>query len=292
MLNRQKCLLHMIERAERPLTRFELTKWAFLLAHEMPSHGGTAFYQFLPYQYGPFSFCLYRETDALVRDGYLVDRDKSWKLVEDVRRPTADLPARVREDIARVVERFAHKSPGTLTEYVYQRFPWFTVNSTLRRLDDRPVARPAVHTAGYQGWLVDGFLNMLMRAGIRRLVDVRNNPIARRYGFHKSTLNRLCGKVGIEYMHEPRLGIPSGLRQNLKRPSDYEALFARYEGETLPREADAVNRVAGLMSGKPTVLMCMETDPQRCHRSRLAKAVAQVAALPVRHLGGEDETGL
>ena len=58
MLNRQKCVLYLIERARRPVTHLELTAWAFLLAHEMPSGGGSAFYDFLPYQYGPFSFTL------------------------------------------------------------------------------------------------------------------------------------------------------------------------------------------------------------------------------------------
>jgi len=286
MLNRQKCLLFMIEQAGRPVMRFELTKWAFLLAHEMPSGGGTAFYQFLPYRYGPFSFCLYREAGALVRDGYLTEKDNFWCLVEDVPRPTADLPRRLLDDAARVVARFVEKKPGVLTDYVYEGFPWFTANSSVRRLCTRPAAPAAVHTVGYEGWQVDGFLNMLMRSGIRRLIDVRNNPVARRYGFHKSTLDRLCGRVEMEYVHFPQLGIRPELRRNLEGPADYEALFAQYERETLPRETEAVNKVAGLMSGRPAVLMCVEANPQRCHRSRLAKAVAQVAALPVRHLGG------
>ena len=285
MLNRQKCLLFMIERAGRPVTRLELTKWAFLLAHEMPSGGGTAFYQFLPYQYGPFSFCLYREADALVRDGYLVEKEHFWCLVEDVPRPTAVLSGRVRDDAAGIVARFADKTPGALTDYVYEGFPWFTANSSIRRLRARPVASAAVHTVGYEGWQVDGFLDMLMHAGIRRLIDVRSNPVARRYGFHKSTLHRLCGKVEIEYLHFPQLGIRSEFRRGLKGPADYEALFARYERETLAREAETVKRTAELMCGKPSALMCVEADPQRCHRSRLAKAVVRVAALPVCHLG-------
>lgn len=292
MLNRQKCLLHMVELAGRPVTHFELTKWAFLLAHEMPSRGGAAFYQFLPYQFGPFSFCLYQEAGALVHNGYLVEGEDSWRLVEEVPRPTAGLPQAVREDAARAVRQFGDRARDALMGYVYERFPWFTVNSTVRRLDKRPVASAAVYTVGYEGWQVDGFLNMLMRAGIQRVIDVRNNPVARRYGFHKSTLGRLCGKVEIEYAHFPQLGVRSELRRNLEGPADYGALFTRYEDETLPREKDPVKRVAELVSKKASVLMCMEADPQRCHRSRLAKAVASVADLPVRHLGGEDATGV
>ena len=285
MLNRKKCLLFMMECAGRPVTRFELTKWAFLLAHEMPSEGGAAFYQFLPYQYGPFSFCLYREAGALVQDGYLAKNGNFWRLVDDVPRPTADLAGRVRDDAARVVARFVDKKPAVLTDYVYEGFPWFTANSSIRKLCARPEGLKAVHTVGYEGWQVDGFLNMLMRAGIRRLIDVRRNPVARRYGFHKSTLDRLCAKVEIEYLHFRELGVRAELRRNLERPADYEALFSRYEGETLVREAETVENIAGLMRTEPAVLMCLEADPERCHRSRLAAAIASIAALPVRHLG-------
>jgi len=292
MLNRQKSLLYMMEQAGRPVTRLEMTKWAFLLAHEMPSQGGSAFYQFLPYQRGPFSFCLYRETDRLVRDGYLAAGDTTWRIVTDVKRPTDRLPQPVREDAARVVQRFADKTQDSLTDYVYQRFPWYTVNSLRRRLSPRPIASIAVFTVGYEGWLIDGFLDLLMRAGIQRVVDVRSNPISRRYGFHKRTLDRLCGKLQIEYVHFPQLGVPSKQRQELDAAEGYKALFDRYEADVLSREKGAISQVASLVQERPTALMCMEADPLMCHRSRLAKAVALATALPLRHLGERDATGV
>jgi uncharacterized protein (DUF488 family) len=286
MLNRQKLILKMIERAGRPVGHLELTKWSFLLAHETPSLGGASFYQFLPYHLGPFSFCLYREIAALVHDGYLADEGKAWRIVEDVKLPAGGLPPSVQEDAVGVVERFQDTPSNALLDYVYQRFPWFTVNSAKRRLQARPVAASAVYTVGYEGWLVDGFLDMLMRAGIQRVLDVRNNPVARRYGFHKGTLSRLCENVCIEYQHCPQLGVPREWRQGLGTSADYEALFARYEAVVLGREAAAVDRVAAMVIEKPTALMCMEADPARCHRSRLAEAVSRKTCLPVRHLEG------
>jgi len=286
MLNRQKLILEMIERAGRPVGHLELTKWSFLLAHETPSLGGASFYQFLPYQLGPFSFCLYREIGALVHDGYLANEGKAWRIVEDVKRPAGGLPPSVQEDAVGVVKRFQDMPSNALLAYVYQRFPWFTVNSVKRRLQTRPVAAPAVYTVGYEGWLVDGFLDMLMRSGIQRVLDVRNNPVARRYGFHKGTLSRLCDNVCIEYQHFPQLGVPREWRQGLETSADYEALFARYEEVVLGRETAAVDKVAAMMTEKPTVLMCMEADAAQCHRSRLAAAVARKIDLLVRDLGG------
>jgi len=292
MLNRQKSLLYMIEKAGRPVTHLEITKWAFLLAYETPSRGGAAFYQFLPYQWGPFSFCLYREIDRLVNDGYLTDENKTWRITKDVVQPISDLPRPVREDVARVVERFQNTSVKVLSDYVYKQYPRFTVNSSMRKLEIRPVASIAVFTVGYEGMLIDGFLDLLIRAGIQRIIDVRNNPIARRYGFHKRTLERLCGKVQIEYVHFPELGIPSQWRRGLKSASDYNRLFAEYEREIIPRETKAVDQVIKLMNEQPSALMCMEADAAKCHRGRLAHIIARKAGLSVYHLGRDDEVGV
>jgi len=281
----------MIRQAGRPVSRLELVKWAFLLAEEMPSGGGTCFYDFLPYQYGPFSFTLFRETDGLVRNGYLreikVGNQDAWESVPGVSCNTGDLSRDVRSDALRVVDRFAGKSSDYLVDYVYGRFPWYTVNSRRRRLAQRPIAELAVYTIGYEGCSIDRLLDVLMRHGIQRIVDVRRNPVARRYGFHKSTLDRLCEKVDVEYVHIPEVGIPSELRQGLDSPSAYMRLFERYERELLPLARDAVRKIARFTSDKPTALMCMEADPKMCHRTCVANAVCCMTHLPLHHIWGK-----
>lgn len=291
MLNRQRCILYMIEQAGRPVSRLELVQWAFLLAEEMPSGGGPSFYDFLPYQFGPFSFALSREANKLARDGYTRESRTSdrnaWELVADVRGDTCRLSRNVRSDAARVVQRFVNLSGNDLIDYVYGRFPWYTVNSKIRQLQQRCVADLAVYTVGYEGLSVDRLLNILMRTGIQRIIDVRRNPVARRYGFHRSSLSDLCGRLDIDYVHVPEVGIPSELRRNLDSPQAYTRLFDRYERLLLPRETDAVARIAQLTTGKPTALMCMEADPLMCHRTRVANTVSAMTHLPVRHLQGK-----
>jgi uncharacterized protein (DUF488 family) len=291
MLNRQKCVLYMVERARRPVTYLELTKWAFLLAHEMPSCGGAAFYDFFPYQYGPFSFMLFREVDGLAQSGYLrqvkIGHRDGWEGVPDVPGDTGSLSRDVRADAARTVERFVGRSSDDLIDYVYEGFPWYTVNSRIRQMAKRPDAEAAVYTIGYEGCSIDRFLNALMRVGIRRVVDVRRNPVARRYGFHKSSLSRLCGKGGVDYVHVPELGIPSELRRSLAGPAAYARLFETYEKKLLPQEPDAVAMIARMVGEKPTALMCVEADPRKCHRSCVANAVAAACHLPVHHIWGK-----
>jgi len=284
MLNRQRVLVHLLKQAGRPVSKIDLMKWCFLLRNEMPSQGGSAFYHFLPYQYGPFSFCLYREIDQLVCAGVVeASGDHSWQVCGNAN-AAVGLSNAVRQDAGRILRRFNEQSTSQLMDYVYRQYPWFTVNSKRQRHAARPVYSLAVYTAGYEGQQVDAFLDMLMRTGIQQLLDVRNNPVSRRYGFHKTTLDRRCKSLDIKYLHRPELGIPPVLRQTLNTQADYEALFTKYETSVLTDEAVAVEEVSQLVHATPTVLVCMEANPLMCHRTRLAKAISDKTCLPVRHL--------
>jgi uncharacterized protein (DUF488 family) len=274
----------MLQSAGRAVQRIELTKWCFLLRHELPSSGGNAFYDFVPYRFGPFSFSLYQEADKLQQNGYLdFPDDNSWVLRADCRSVPAP-PKDVQADVQKVLDRFGEMPLDSLIRYVYRQFPAYTVNSERQKLASRPTTQPAVFTAGYEGLSVDAFLNLLVETGIERLIDVRMNPVARRFGFHKSTLSRLLGHLGIEYLHVPELGIASSSRQDLNAYEDYQKLFASYEATTLESESAAIERVSRLISERPSVLVCMEADPKYCHRSRLANRVAEITHLPLAHL--------
>lgn len=282
MLTRQKAVLFLLQTAGRAVQRLELTKLCFLLRHESASCGGNAFYDFVPYQYGPFSFSLYQEADKLLQNGYLEQSSENSWTVTDL--PILPPPVNVQADIQSLFDRFRGESLDSLVDYVYERFPAYTVNSERRQLAPRPTAEPAVFTAGYEGLSVDAFLHLLIECGIERLIDVRKNPIARRFGFHKSTLARLLGHLQIEYVHVPELGIASSFRQNLECDEDYERLFSDYESTTLASEGDAIRYVSELVSERPSVLVCMEAAHEYCHRSRLADRVAAVTSLPLAHL--------
>src|SRR5260370_4816676 len=71
MLTRQKILLSIIQDARSPLTRILLFKYAFLLSKEWDLPQGMAFYDFVPFKYGPYSFALARELQILEQYGYI-----------------------------------------------------------------------------------------------------------------------------------------------------------------------------------------------------------------------------
>jgi len=284
VLNRQKIILEILKVAEAPVSKLELMKWAFVLARESPNGGGEAFYEFLPYHYGPYSFSLQRDMDQLVQAGQATATEKSWHTNAHQQQPIV-LQKSLLRDIRATVERFRSWPVNELIDYVYQNYPKYTVNSKRERLAVRPSARLAVYTSGYEGLQIDGFLDRLVQSGIRRLIDVRNNPVARRYGFHKSTLQRLCGYLEIDYTHCPELGVLSADRQKLDSPDDYSSLFYRYEKVTLKTQSESVDNISKLMQDAPSVLVCMEAEACRCHRSRLATEVAGRTGMDVVHLG-------
>ena len=283
MLNRQRVLLDFLKVGGHPLLRTELTQWSFLLRHEYNSAGGSAFYDFVPYQNGPFSFALHQEIGKLVEQGYVDDAsDKSWSLRDQLAYTSPD--SEVQRDILRIVKRFGDWTTERLLNYVENEFPAYTVNSQHPKLAERPQTDLAVFTAGYEGESVDAFLNKLVSAGIRCLIDVRKNPIARRYGFHRTTLKQLTGNLDIDYVHVPELGIPSELRQNLDTQADRESLFDNYERTTLADNDVALDQVADLVRAKPSVLVCMEAEAVCCHRSRVAGHIAERTSLEVVNL--------
>jgi uncharacterized protein (DUF488 family) len=275
----------MFKVAGGQLSRLQLTKWAFALSQDTQSGGGDTFYDFVPYKFGPFSFSLYQEMGKLCDAGLVQEVDKEhWSIKRAGLAQVGTLPFEIRKDVHEVVKRYGKQTQKAMIDDVYERHPWYTVLSEIRNLENRPIAAPEVYTAGYEGLSVDAFLNRLLRNGIKCLIDVRRNPIARRYGFHKKTLDGLCKKLGIQYFHFPKLGILSANRQNLTTPADYQRLFEDYRQTVLKSETAVIEKVADILTKHPSVLVCSEADPALCHRTHLGKHLAGITNLPVKDL--------
>lgn len=293
MLTRQKTVLSLLTQAGRPLSPTVFVKLVFLLRHETGLEKDRSFYDFVPYNFGPFSFTLYWELGSLRQNGYVTPEEDRIALCGRTRRlaeeEAEDLPSSIRAAVADVLERYGRMNQKALIRDVYTRYPWFALNSKLPERDavsvQRPKkARPAVYTAGYEGRSVDAFFNDLLRRGIHVIVDVRANPVSRKYGFSGLRLGEFCTKLGLEYRHVPTLGIPGSARAGLNGFASYQRLLKRYEETMLPERAAEVEDVGRLMRRQPSVLVCVEKDVQCCHRSRLAEAVARDTGLEVVHL--------
>ena len=286
VLHRQRALLTMLQQVGGEASTLQMMKWAFLLSQETPSCGGKTFYQFIPYNYSPYSFTLNHEMDVLVRNGFVEKKDEqTWQLTSSGQEQQVNLPKQIYQDITTIIKQYSNLSEGELLHTVSPYYPWFTVNSNVH--EKRPVADKAIYTAGYERKTVDEFLNLLMQSGIRRLIDVRYNPISRRYGFHKSTLKRLCNSLDIDYQHLPGLGIPGSARGDLNSMDSYTSLFKDY-GCSLPSRSDDLQTAISLLKSKPSVLVCMEANPHYCHRNVLAHHLAGIIDWSIHHLGYQE----
>ena len=293
MLTRERTILSLLTQVAKPVSRTVFVKLVFLLRHETTLKELPSFYDFVPYNFGPFSFTLYWELERLRQNGYVTTQEEHIALREPTLGRTcqeaAELPASTKAAVTEIVRRYGRLSQNALVSDVYRRYPWFALNSQLpeRRLASiqRPEkASPAVYTAGYEGKSVDAFFNHLLKLGIDVLIDVRANPISRKYGFSGARLGQFCDSLGIEYRHVPSLGVPSSARTGLSSFGSYQRLLNRYERSILSQRCAEVEDLGQVMCRRPSVLVCVEKDVQCCHRGRLADAVADTTGLEVVHL--------
>lgn len=293
MLNRQRLILALLCAAKEPVSPTALVKYAFLLRSETEVGADATFYAFVPYRFGPFSFALYRELATLERDGYVRRAEKAISLnheLLDLTRREVDRLSRKQIDAAQgVVARYGRLAHRSLLRSVYDRYPWYATASELEDLipanSPGPKQSPiAVYTAGYEGQSIDSFCDALLRSGLRALIDVRANPISRKYGFAKRSLQRISDDLGLGYHHLPQLGIASERRAGLGSTASYQRLLDEYEREMLPRQRDGLLRAIELLREKPSALLCVERDVRCCHRSRLAQRIASESGLEVVHL--------
>lgn len=285
MINRQKAILQLVSNEGGRVGKTRLFKLAFVGSYDADAQANNVAYEFVPYHFGPYSFTLAHELKTLERDGYLRIMDSEIKLVE-----TAGLfpqpTTAVRSWIDSLSRRYKAVSTDDLVSLVYKRYPWYTSLARDKRKREAELvdASPAVYTVGYEGMMLDGFLSLLLKNGIKQLLDVRANPVARRFGFHKSTLKRHCDDVGINYLHFPELGISSVDRSELDDKASYLRLFDQYDTRIERSGEQYVKEVSELMCSIPSALMCMEADAKFCHRTRLASFVSSASKLRVEEL--------
>ena len=267
----------------------------FLYCQESDSN---SLYEFVPYQFGAFSFTSYADRRKLVERGLLVDEDSRWQLTPNGRRI-----ANESHDAGIAYFAYRHRTlrGDALVAETYRRFPYYAIRSEIAdrvlRTDaatQRSVnaARPktkrgTLFTIGYERRSLEGYLNLLLQSGITLLCDVRRNAVSRKYGFSKSTLSNACHGVGIRYEHVPELGIRTERRRALASRGAYRRLLQEYEQDILPQHSDAVAAIRRwTQTGECVALTCYERDSEYCHRGSVATEIERQAdtRLSVSHL--------
>lgn len=148
-----------------------------------------------------------------------------------------------------------------------------------------------IYTIVHSTRTFEDFLVLLAEHGITRLADIRRFPGSRRHPhFSKDSLLHSLPANGVEYLHFEDLGgrrKPSPDSPNTYWELDQFRAYADYMGT---REfAAAVDRL--LASEQPTVYMCAEAVPWRCHRNLLSDDLVR-RGLEVIHILSPGKTGV
>ncbi|MFH5804973.1 DUF488 family protein [Alienimonas sp. DA493] len=145
--------------------------------------------------------------------------------------------------------------------------------------------KPAVFTAGYTGVSVDGLIEALLEHSVQRVVDVRELPLSRRAGFSKNGLAARLAVDSIGYTHLRSLGSPRDARKRYMSDHDWPTFATAVNDHLMtPAAVEALDRLAELVGDERCCLLCTCPAPERCHRSLVAEALAEVKRVEVVHV--------
>jgi hypothetical protein len=288
---RQKTLLGLLGAFGGRLPSIDFQKYLFLYTQEFEKEPS---FEFVPYKFGSFSFQSYADKGRLIEIGAVADTD-DWRL--QIGFDSEDLFEG--NSYRRCYDKYCNLKGEKLVQDIYRRYPYYAINSEIagrlmskNEIESIAAERPfdasmCFFTIGYEGASLEGYLNRLIKNNVKLLVDVRRNPLSRKYGFSKKTLSDTVKKLGIEYVHIPELGISSEKRQELESQADYDRLFDSYEKQELKENKRALEQLFELfLDRKRMAITCFEAHVCMCHRGRVAKALSQLPGWQyvVRHI--------
>ena len=129
-----------------------------------------------------------------------------------------------------------------------------------------------IYTIGFTKKNAEQFFGALRKAGIKRLIDIRLNNSSQLAGFTKRDdlsffLKEICG---AEYTHQlilaPTKEILDGYKKKKITWDEYERHFS-----SLLFERKVEEKIDKGFFDIPTVLLCSEPKPERCHRRLVAE---------------------
>lgn len=142
-------------------------------------------------------------------------------------------------------------------------------------------------TIGYEGLDTEQFIQLLKSEEVQTVVDIRQLPLSRKRGFSKASLSAMVEASGMRYVHMRALGTPKDIRNDYHKSHDVVAFAARYKSY-LETQSEAVADLAELASKERCCLLCVESDPNHCHRLFVAGRVASLmnSEFTIHHLIG------
>ncbi|MDX6626744.1 MAG: hypothetical protein QOE56_1733 [Solirubrobacterales bacterium] len=159
-----------------------------------------------------------------------------------------------------------------------------------------------IATIGVYGFDRDSFLETLAGAEISLVLDVRQRRGVRGSEYAWANARRLeaaLKEVGIGYSHLPELAPTTELREAQYREDARRGegkrsrtvlapeYVRRYEEEIL--DSVDLGPIVKFIGGSRAALLCVERDPEACHRSLIAARLGSEWGFEVEHLRPPDQ---
>lgn len=141
-----------------------------------------------------------------------------------------------------------------------------------------------IFTIGYEGADIPDFIAALGKAGVTLVVDIRAIAASRRKGFSKNQLAAHLAEAGIGYRHLRGLGTPKRGRDAAHSGdlTTFERVFLTHMEE--PEALLDLGEALALAKDQKACLLCLERDPEHCHRLIVAERMAKESGQKIRHL--------
>lgn len=140
--------------------------------------------------------------------------------------------------------------------------------------ETRSIQSAHFFTLGYTGRKMEELMATMLGAGVRTLLDIRQNPVSMyRPELSKCNIKATVEAAGIAYVHAPDLGVPRDIRAKAIESGTRETIWHWYDEHVVgPRFG---RNLHWFLNGfeLPAALMCVEIDPHECHRHRLSAAL-------------------
>ena len=132
-----------------------------------------------------------------------------------------------------------------------------------------------IFTIGFTKKTAEEFFDLLQKAAVRKVIDIRENRVGQLAGFAKypDIAFFLDRALGIEYIYEPLLAPSPEIRLAYRTTKDwlaYEKSFFE-----LMRERRILESISPVQFEGRVALLCSEAGPEKCHRRLAAEHLSE-----------------
>ena len=151
-----------------------------------------------------------------------------------------------------------------ISEQRHRRILW-----NLARLEPRDF-----YSTSYADRSIEEFIELLQAVNVKTVIDTRYAPVSPyKPAFSKQNLDAELTQHGIIYVHRGDLGVPRSVRQQAAERGSRELIWSWYKTNVLGKLEEGEFREFVDDCDGPVAIMCVEADPNACHRHLLFGAL-------------------